>query len=257
MDAFRREDQSGLVWKDNPEEYGRTADPNGLALHCLHQIYEALPTGREQPFRHWMHRVFNVETAGRQHIAQEMPRQVPGEETLWQLTAEKGGCSVLLFRSVLAHPLSIQEQEALFQWGAVVQLCDDIFDIWFDRQAGIVTLPLTLLEKGDVKALEAFFNAQVEQCYRLFQGLYTSLPTVPAPYGRFKVETARSAVSFLIALTRVCLRHYEDMGRFGALPLDDRTKMVVDMERWGNRLRAARAVVKEQLLQIAPIRQRL
>jgi hypothetical protein len=53
-----------------------------------------------------------------------------------------------------------------------------------------------------------------------------------------------AAVHYLVAVTRVCLRHYEDLQKKdGTLPLNDRAAMVVDMEKWENRLRAARELV--------------
>ena len=99
-DTLRGKEDTGILWQDNPETYGRTADPSGRALHFLHNIYRALPPGDLDGFRDFMHRVFNVETAGRQSGTLR-----PDVEELARITAEKGGYSVLLFSLVMSHTL--------------------------------------------------------------------------------------------------------------------------------------------------------
>jgi len=229
VEAFRGNDDSGMLWQDNPEEYGHTADPRGLALHFLQNVYRELPPGDLAQFKDFMHRVFNIETKGRQNGDWGL-----GIGDLERVTAEKGGCSVLMFRRVLAHPLSAEEQEALFQFGYFVQLCDDIFDLWHDRQAGTATLATFFAEKNDVAGLRQVFEKQVSV---VRGGGLTQGGTL----------TARAAIHFLVGITRVCLRHYDDLQKkHGTLPLDDRAAMVVDMERWGNRVRAAKELLSEK-----------
>ncbi len=264
VDAFREKDDTGIRWLDNPELYGQTADPRGLALHFLHNIYRELPPGDLAQFKDFMHRVFNVEM-------REMPDarfQIPDLE---KVTAEKGGYSVLLFRRVLENPLSAQEQDALFQFGYLIQLCDDIFDLWHDRQAGTTTLATFFAEKNDIAGLREVFEKQVSVVREAFNPTPVSTPPpTPPPKGRGDVEraatksrlpslsgegpgvgltrakalTALAAIHFLVAVTRVCLRHYEDLQKKdGTLPLDDRAAMVVDMEKWGNRVRATKELL--------------
>lgn len=265
VDAFRRNDDSGRKWRDNPEEYGRTADSRGLALHFLHNIYRALPSGDLEQFKTFMHRVFNVETAGRQH-----PSAMRGAQEslpLEKITAEKGGCSVLLFRRLLANPLSDGEREALFQFGYLIQLCDDIFDLWHDRQAGNHTLATYLAERNDVAKLSQVFENQVVVVREAIRKVARVDPT-PGPFPDGSVETrpkvassdaphppgagrgvgsTQAAIHFLVGITRVCLRHYADLQKKrGTLPLDDRAAMVVDMERWDNRLRAMGALLVDK-----------
>ncbi len=223
-DTFRS--RSGESWQDNPEQYGQAADASGVALHLLQSIYQALPPDDLAEFKQFLHRVFNLETAGRQRTGQAVPA-----EELQRLTAEKGGYSVLLFRRLLQHRLSAPEQRALFEFGALIQLCDDIFDLWFDRQSGITTLATVLTEQNDLMQLRNRFERQVADTTCAFR---------QTPYPRRRVETALQTIHFLVSITRVCLDHYLHLQKkHGTLPLDDRGAMVVDMERWNNRLRAA------------------
>ncbi len=223
----------------NLNEYGRIADPSGLALHLLDHTRRLLPPADVPAFDHFIQRVFTVEIQGRQqngshqaHARGNLHPESPGLnfDLLKQITAEKGGCSVLLFRRALAHPMPEAEQQALFEFGAFVQLCDDIFDLWFDRQNGTVTLATAWAERHDPERLCQIFENQVGTVRQTFRQM---------PYPKRRVETALGVVHFLVAITRVCLCHYIDLQKKrGTLPLDSRADMVVDMDRWRNRWRA-------------------
>ncbi len=227
VDAFRERDDSGILWQDNPEAYGAVADERGLALHFLHNIYQSLPPQDLAQFRDFMHEVFNVETTGRQQhdAALSLPE-------LQRITADKGGYSALLFRRVLRHELSAAEQKAIHDFGHLIQLCDDIYDLWFDAQSNTDTVAAYFTaERGDLAGLKAAFEAQA---------LATRQSFLATPYPRRQQETALRVVHYIVSLTRVCLQHYADVEKkLGQLPLHDRTQMVVDMERWPNRIRAA------------------
>jgi hypothetical protein len=216
VDAFTHPGSVETGWLDNPEAYGRATDPGGRALHLLQKISRDLPAHDLEQFRAFMNRVFNAET----DVAQQATA-----ETLALHCAEKGGFSVLLFRRALPDPLSPTEQEALFQFGFLIQLCDDIFDLWHDRQAGIATPAAFFAAQNDVTAMKKLFEQQVQAVQQAF----ARLP---------RYQTALAAIQFLSGITRVCLRHYEDLQKkHGTLPLDDRKLMVVDMEQWRNRMR--------------------
>lgn len=224
-DTFRPRDDAGARWQNNPEQYGRAADKSGLALHLLHNIYHALPPADLPAFQQILHRVFQLETAGRQHggAARDL-------DELSRLTADKGGYSVLLFRRLMAHPLAAAEEQALWTFGALVQHCDDLFDIWFDRQNGIATPATVLTADNGLSALEHRFEEQVTATAAAFR---------LSGYPYRNTETALQAVYFLVGITRVCVQHYRYLQKkHGTLPLDDRRAMVVDMGRWPNRWRA-------------------
>lgn len=200
-----------------PEAYGYAADARGLSLHFLKNVREKLPPERWPEFRDWMQRVFQIEVAGQQRSTPNFLKI----NDLGQITAEKGGCSVLLFRCLMSEPLSEREQVFWREFGSLIQLCDDIFDLWHDRQAGVATLATHFAEQNDILGLTDFFEKQAL--------IVTS-----------RAGCLRGEIHFLLAITRVCLRHYAGLLRkYGSLPLNDRHLMVADMERWHNRWRAA------------------
>lgn len=205
-------------------EYGRRADPSGLALVFLGKTRVALSPVHTAGFEESVHRVFQIETEGIQKQAQH-----PGETEIARLTAVKGGHSVLLFRFLLAEPLAGQERRALLAFGHLVQLSDDIFDLWHDHRRGTTTMATICAANNTLGTLARHFEGQVEQVFRTFR---------PIPIQDHRRENALHTVRFLVASTRVCLRHYRHLEKkYGKLPLDDRRLLVADMGKWRLRLR--------------------
>ena len=227
-DIFRADASSHFFERDNLEAYGQQTDPRGLSLHFLKNIEEHLSAVHLPPFRALLHRIFDVEVFGMRGFS---PGDINDErsfeaekERLVFLTAEKGGCSVLLFRRLMDLPPSEEEATEWLAFGHLIQLCDDIFDLWHDQQAGAATLATFFATRNDIETLQKMFEQQAAK-------LRTFSKT-----GRGEIE---GLVAFLLAITRVCLHHYARLKKkHGTLPLHDRQAMVVDMERWSNRARA-------------------
>ncbi len=222
VDAFQSPNGADWTLPETPEAYGHATDPRGLSVHFLKNVCENLLPERLPLFRDLMQRVFRVESAGQQRDAAKFLKI----SDLEKITTEKGGCSVLLFRCLLLEPISENEQSFWREFGMLIQLCDDIFDLWHDRQAGTATLATFFAEQNDVQGLVEIFERQVR--------------TISQKSGRILGE-----IHFLLAITRICLRHYAELlETHGSLPLDDRRLMVVDMECWRNRWRAAVELLK-------------
>ncbi len=257
-DAYRREHNGDHNWLNNPEAYGRRADPNGLALHLLDNLYRNLPPENLAAFKRYLHRVFNVETANRPPADNRQPttdsrppttdsrpptaddrlptaeNRPPTADSLWRITREKGGASVLLFRRILDAPLCPAEEDALYAFGGLVQLCDDVTDLWFDHRDGTQTVPLHFACLNDIAGMRVAFEGEVARV----QNLFVQIKQAPG------VHSAWSAAGILVGIARVCLDRYTEIQqKNGTLPLHDRAQMVVDMERWSNRLRLVRRLL--------------
>lgn len=222
-DKYPAPTASPITKTADPETFGAEADHRGIALHLLHGIHQRLPAQNLRHFNALMHRVFKTETAGHQ----------PNNLTdLLSIHAEKGGCSVLLFRSLMDEPLTQPEENAWFQFGALIQLSDDIFDLWHDHQAGIQTPATQLARLNSVEGMVAQFERQVLIARKAFY---------QTPHPVHRIETTLGMQFILESITRVCLKHYHKLLRqHGALPLHNRTMMVVDMEKIHNRLKVVR-----------------
>lgn len=233
VERYPLEDSPEAPWQENPEAFGLAADQRGLALHLLQNIYRSLPEQQLGPFRAYLHRVFTAEMAEKQKFR---TLGDPDIEELKRITAEKGGNAVLLFRSVLRHTLAVEEESAFYQFGHLIQSCDDIFDLWHDRQKGAVTLASSLAERGEFALLTTLFEQQVAATHQAFRK--TAYP--PA-----QVETTLYMLHFLVSITRVCLQNYLDLVRnYEVMPLANRTLIVVDMENWFNRFRTIRYLLR-------------
>ena len=61
-------------------------------------------------------------------------------DRIWEITQNKGGDSVLFYRAGFNNTMEKGEREALFQLGALMQLENDIFDLYKDWESKINTL---------------------------------------------------------------------------------------------------------------------
>lgn len=145
----------------------------------------------------------------------------------------RGGKSVLLFRCLLDSPVSDREQEIWMQTGAFVQLCDDIFDLWFDRSKQIPTLARMLAEEAGANALNHYFSGAFRRTLGAADLLDVS-----------KQHELKSLMACLAALAGVSLNRYVKLEiTMGKLPADNRKMMVTDMALWSNRLAFLRALL--------------
>lgn len=211
---------------DNPITFAQMADERKLALHFFQNVLQMLPKGNQPMFQDYMQRVYSVEIKGQQWTH--------GTEIsdIEKITAEKGGCAVLLFRCLLQPLPATQEHNALMAFGYLIQLSDDIFDLWFDQQEKVTTLATLLTKSGRVGELEGLFEAQLTRTKQAFFEI---------PVSRFRIRVALACVHALAAITRTCLLRYQQLTeKSGKLPLENRQMMVVDMAKWSNRLIALR-----------------
>jgi hypothetical protein len=221
-DAYRQKDETGISWYNNPEKYGQVADERGLSLHLLNNIYKKLPLQHFESFKNMMHEIFNVETEGRQHLKKELAMA-----HMEKISADKGGYAALLFRRLLYHDMDAAEYAAVYQLGYLIQICDDILDLWFDCQEDVATIPRFLMEQGRLDELHFFFDMQVDKTYNLFKKM---------PYKKSRIETAYMMIHYLVSITRLSLKRYGQLEqKYGFIPFDNRKEMVLDMAKWRNR----------------------
>lgn len=221
----------GTTRSGSVDTFGRRADERGIARHLLREVYEAVPSSHHATFQTYLNRVFEAEIQ-----AQQGENNSPEQDQLFYMTAEKGGCSVLLFRSLLRPLPGAEETAALQAFGCLIQLSDDIFDLWFDHRDGIATVATHLAVAGRVGELSELFEGQYRQTRQAFLSI-----NLPAQ----QVQRALKMVQVLVAITHTGLSHYRQLEKqHGVVPIHDRQMMVVDMEKWSNRIRAARFLWK-------------
>lgn len=83
------------------------------------------------------------------------------------ITIRKGAESLLFYRTAFEHPLRKGEEKMLYCLGGLMQLSNDIFDVYEDRQAGVNTLVTTATKIKDLRVLyTALLQIGTEAAYR-------------------------------------------------------------------------------------------
>lgn len=104
--------------------------------------------------------------------AQEQSLKQHDQSINWQklkeITWDKGGNALLLYRSALKPPINQDEWNAIYQLGGLMQLHNDIFDLYRDLQEGIQTIPSTT---ESITILFNLFESEIEKTYLLVSKL--------------------------------------------------------------------------------------
>ena len=151
---------------------------------------------------------------------------------IWEITRLKGGDSVLFYRTAYDNLPVAGEEEALFQLGSLMQLENDIFDIYKDANAKIATLPTTLFQVSELSALYVGqINIFINLCYKM-------------DYPEKQVKQFLNRVMPVINRGFVCLDQYQrlEKNNGGVFDLNSftRKQLICDMEKLGNLLRTIR-----------------
>ena len=89
-------------------------------------------------------------------------------ETLLEITMHKGGSSVLFYRSAFSPAISEAEHQLIYNLGGMMQLGNDIFDVYKDRESGISTLVTNARHMADIRQLlQTRLETYFEDAYRL------------------------------------------------------------------------------------------
>ena len=118
------------------------------------------------------------------------------------------------------------EEDALFQLGSVMQLENDIFDIYKDFKSGIATLPTTLIKVNELYSLyKQQINYFVELCYSM-------------DYPHKQIVKFLDRVMPVLNRGFVCLDNYKYLknNNKGIFDISSftRKQLICDMEKLGN-----------------------
>ena len=147
------------------------------------------------------------------------------------VTIDKGGSSLIFYRSVFDPPPSTTETKMLFHLGALMQLCNDIFDVYKDRESGIQTMVTRARQIAPVKRYLSDGLATAAQLLRL-----TGFPVSQQNNFMHYLSVAIFNRAF------VCLQQLEanealSGGEF-KVSLYSRQQLICDMDTWKNKWRS-------------------
>ena len=120
-------------------------------------------------------------------------------ETLRKITWKKGGYALLLYRSVLGKEMTRQEEDAIFQIGGLMQLHNDIFDIYRDHQDGINTLPLAI---ENMITLERVYRKEVLKSAKAIENL---------KFGTHRYRQFFALFHLIVQTGFLCIDHYKKL----------------------------------------------
>jgi len=139
------------------------------------------------------------------------------------ITYEKGGISLLFYRCALDGKMDNMEKLLLYKLGGLMQLENDIFDIYKDNAGGIKTLPTTETQMGKVRDLYKSLVVEV------FDDV---LRTSYSPQGK---KAFNSILSMILCRGFVCLDMLECLQEKtnGVFSIEkyDRKDLICDMEK--------------------------
>lgn len=161
-----------------------------------------------------------------QMMSVEQENSAIDRSRIWEITRKKGGDSVLFYRTAYDNLPKEGEEKALFQLGALMQLENDVFDIYKDARSNISTLPTSLLKVIELhKHYEEQIILLLQLCYKM-------------DYPEKQIKKFLSRIIPVLNRGFVCLDQYQKLennngGKFNISSFS-RKQLICDMEKPGN-----------------------
>jgi hypothetical protein len=172
--------------------------------------------------------VLEAEIKAQEASMRQFRKDIPAGD-IEAIMKAKGGNAVLLCRYYLDLPATEAEDRCWYQLGVIIQLNNDLYDIYKDINDGIETLATRCT---NAVAMEQYVQHQVS----LMKQLVDELPVSLAAKQRFSVCVAGVCASGRVAVDQLKrLQGKED--HLPGFNQFERKQLIVDMEKPGNILR--------------------
>ncbi|WP_034890833.1 hypothetical protein [Gillisia sp. Hel_I_29] len=149
---------------------------------------------------------------------------------LEKITLDKGGSSFLYYRACLENSADQNEKKLIYHLGGLMQLGNDIFDVYKDHQEKIHTLATRTI---DIDVLRSYFTSELKRSFELAKA---------CDYPSKNMEKFLKIISLGIARVYVCLDQFKVLqlktdGEF-SLEKYSRKELICDMQKPRNQLKA-------------------
>ncbi len=136
FDRQRLSDQGVKDFIEKPEQFTGNTGSERLFLH----FYKTALANAPQPelVKHQIVRVFHAQLLSKQQDSPGLSYDV-----IKDISISKGAESLLYYRTVFEHPLKEREEKMLYSLGGLMQVSNDIFDLYKDYKDGVHTLATT------------------------------------------------------------------------------------------------------------------
>lgn len=149
-----------------------------------------------------------------------------------EITFQKGGHSLLFYRHIFDHPLHEKERECLFMLGAALQLVNDCFDVYKDRESGIQTL-----------VTRCNHISEVRQQYHEWLGQFFHMASA-LDFPKSSIQKLVRMISLGVRRADVCLNQLEELEKKTNAQFEvasySRKDLIVDMDAVSNILTSVR-----------------
>jgi hypothetical protein len=143
-----------------PDTYTGQNDNERLANHCWGKALEGCHS-----------KDLLIHYAGKVHAAQIASRlqttTQPDTQTLQQITFDKGGYSVLFYMALFYENFPAEDETLFYNAGALLQLENDVFDVYKDDRMAFVPLPPTRIAYSNLPTPILHFGNRCSNPYPL------------------------------------------------------------------------------------------
>lgn len=163
-------------------------------------------------------------------------------EELYKITFDKGGYFTLLYRSVLKKDLVKGEEEAIYCLGGILQLTNDMFDVYKDYKKGQQTL---FTNTNDIEQLRDFYMRSINDMIIKF--LELDYPFRQKKEALLKIFTVLSRGIVCMNQLLNCQRKTDNIFEPGKYT---RVDLICDMEKVSNIIKSIKIgySLKRQLI---------
>lgn len=179
-----------------------------------------------------LYKVFHAQLLSKQ-------QDVPGlsYEVIKDITIRKGGESLLYYRTAFEHPMKKDEAKMLYNLGGLMQLSNDIFDVYTDFINGVSTLVSTTTKINELQFLYgALLRLGIDAAYR-------------SGYPKRNIKKFLGLLSMgIFSRCFVCLDQLKNLekrsGDMFTLKTYSRKDLICDMDTVYNKWRSLRYLIK-------------
>lgn len=231
FDRQRLSEQGVKDFIEKPEMFNGNTASEKLFLN----FYKTALANAPQPtlMQEQIYKVFYAQLLSKQQDAPGLSYEV-----MKDITILKGAESFLYYRTAFEHPLRNGEHKMLYCLGGLMQLSNDIFDVYKDWQSGVSTLVTTATK---IKELRFHYTALLQ------------VGTRAAYRSGYKKKNVRKFLGIIMlgifSRCYVCLDQLEKLEKRSAGIFDlqaySRKDLICDMDTAGNKWSSLRYLFKK------------
>lgn len=139
------------------QKQGAVKHANERLFHLFYQ--DAL---QQVPDKELMKKMLSDVYDAQQESKKQATSSIPAKE-LEAITLNKGGASLLFYRTAFSPPAATAELMLLNRLGGMMQLANDIFDVYKDRENGIHTL---VTDSTHISEIRRFYQSNLQMIYK-------------------------------------------------------------------------------------------